>query len=147
MKKIILLVIFTILLGTTYILPQNIPGLIFLQVITVIVNTIFPTPGLLLLIYLSTEIRKDKKLIFPVLVCWIYQFGLFFLEYSNLYIREATEVFNVDRGDILPHLPLEHRMVGFFIRSLLYLLPLIIYILYQGNIEDENRKLGLGSDN
>ena len=147
MKKIIFLICLTILLGMSYILADEIPGIVFLKVIAVITKNFGSLFGLLLLIYLSTEIRKDKKLLFPVLLCWIYQLGLFFLEYYNLYIREATEFFNVDRGDTLPHLPPQQQAVGFFLKSLLYLLPLIVYILYQRNIKNEKKELELGTDN
>lgn len=153
MKKIIILISITILLGLSYILPDYIFGTIFIKFIAFFVNIIGFLFGPLFLICISIKIiyffiknRKNRKFLYLILVCWLYNALYIFLVRSNKYISEAIETLNMDRGDILPHLPAEHRMVGFFINSLLYLLPVFVYIWYQSNIEDE-KKLELGSDN
>jgi hypothetical protein len=123
------------ILALSYVMPAYISGLVFLQILAIIINNFGPFIGLLLLIFMTFKIKHNNKLFNLLLLCWAYQLGLMILNRYNIYIGEATEFFNVDRGDILPPLSKSQQSIGFLLNSLLYTLPISLSVLYSYNSE------------
>jgi hypothetical protein len=113
-------------------IPIDTPILLVLPIFALIVRIFIGFAGIifgLILTILSFE-KKYKNHFKYIYIWYIYCILLLVVSKFSTYTQESLEVFNTDRGDILPPLPIFQQNVGFYLYSLMFTIPLTILVFY-----------------
>jgi hypothetical protein len=104
---------------------------IILSVITKISQFFLIPIGFIFGFYLTylVMIKKDLFAKNIILIWWFYVITLTMCSIFFPFIKEATEVFNTDRGDTLPILPLWQQNLGIYLNLLICYIPLSFLII------------------
>lgn len=108
------------------------PILLVLPIFSFIMRMFIGFVGILFGLILTplSFIQKYRNHFKYIYIWYIYCILLYSVSRYNIYIQESLEIFNTDRGDILPPLPILQQNVGFYLYSLIFTIPLIIVIFY-----------------
>lgn len=131
---ILIQLIFLIIIGFSYI-PIQTPVFFVLAIFSLIVKVSIGFVGFVFGIILTfvNYKNKNKNNLKYIYIWLVYIVLLYLTSRFSTYIKDSLEVFNTDRGDVLPYLPVFQQNLGFYLNSLIFSIPLTILILYITN--------------